>query len=68
MTRRARGLLAGLASFFRRRSPPEAPIRRTPSPASVGLDDDPIVAALVGRPGEQGERGRTGAGSGRAEP
>lgn len=51
MTHRARGLLAAVASFFRQRSAPDAPIRRGPSPASVGLDDDPIVAALVTRDG-----------------
>ena len=45
------GALLGAALWLMRRRPPEPepPIRRTPSPASLGLDDDPIVAALVRR-------------------
>jgi hypothetical protein len=44
------GLLGGGLWLMRRRPPePEPQIRRGPSPASLGLDDDPIVAALVRR-------------------
>jgi hypothetical protein len=40
-------LTAVLVVRARRRPPPEdPPVRRPPSPSSVGLDDDPIVAAL----------------------
>ena len=45
------GAVVGAALWLMRGRPPEAepPIRRGPSPASLGLDDDPIVAALVRR-------------------
>ena len=43
-------VLIGLMAFRagRRRAPPEAPaVRRAPSPSSLGLADDPIVAAIA---------------------
>ncbi len=45
------GALLGAGLWLVRRRPPEPEpqIRRGPSPASLGLDDDPIVAALVRR-------------------
>ena len=46
------GALLGAGLWLMRRRPPPEPepmIRRGPSPASLGLDDDPIVAALVRR-------------------
>jgi uncharacterized iron-regulated membrane protein len=52
-------VLIGILAFrARRRAPPaEVSARRAPSPSSVGLADDPIVAAL-GVGVEQGERPR----------
>ncbi len=47
------GALLGAGLWLMRRRPPEPEpepqIRRGPSPASLGLDDDPIVTALVRR-------------------
>ncbi len=45
------GALLGAGLWLMRRRPPEPEptIRRGPSPASLGLDDDPIVAALARR-------------------
>jgi hypothetical protein len=45
------GALLGAGLWLMRRRPPEPEptMRRGPSPASLGLDDDPIVAALVRR-------------------
>jgi uncharacterized iron-regulated membrane protein len=44
------GLLAAAFWLRRRRTPAaEEPARRAPSPASVGLGEDPIVAALMRR-------------------
>jgi hypothetical protein len=51
----AGGLLLGavIASLTRRRpAAAEERARRAPSPASLGLDEDPIVAALVSRSGD----------------
>ena len=35
-------------SRHRRPTPDDEPVRRSPSPSSLGMPDDPIVAALVG--------------------
>jgi hypothetical protein len=40
----------------RRGSPDEEPARRAPSHSSLGMDDDPIVAALVGTDRERRSR------------
>ena len=37
----------------RRGSPDVGDRRRAPTPSSLGMADDPIVAALVGTPGDQ---------------
>ena len=54
------GAVVGAALWLMRRRRPEVepPIRRGPSPASLGLDDDPIVAGLVRR-SEAARRDRT---------
>ena len=44
------GVIAVRAS--RRGSPDEGDVRRAPTPSSLGMADDPIVAALVGTPGD----------------
>ena len=45
------GVVAVRAS--RRGSPNEEEVRRAPTPSSLGMADDPIVASLVGTRGDQ---------------
>jgi hypothetical protein len=49
----AGAVITGVIAFraSRRGSPGEEAVRRAPSPSSLGMDDDPIVAALVGTTG-----------------
>jgi hypothetical protein len=46
-------VITGVIAFWatRRGSPDEEAVRRAPSPSSLGMDDDPIVSALVGTSG-----------------
>jgi hypothetical protein len=49
----AGAVITGVIAFraTRRGSPDEEAVRRAPSPSSLGMDDDPIVSALVGTGG-----------------
>ena len=65
------GAILGVAVIRARRTPPtpaEPPIHRPPSPASIGLDDDPIVAALVGPGSRVSPRGHGVALPGEGDP
>jgi len=47
-------ITAVIAVRASRRAPPdESDVRRAPTPSSLGMADDPIVAALVGTPGDR---------------
>jgi len=49
----AGAVITGVIAFraSRRGSPDEEAVQRAPSPSSLGMDDDPIVSALVGTSG-----------------
>jgi hypothetical protein len=52
-------VVAGVIAFRASRrpgSPNEEAVRRSPSPSSLGMADDPIVAALVATDGERRSR------------
>jgi hypothetical protein len=56
----AGAVITGVIAFRagRRASPDDEAVRRTPSPSSLGMDDDPIVSALVGTSGRASQRPR----------
>ena len=51
-------VITGVIGFraSRRASPDEESVRRSPSPSSLGMADDPIVAALVASDGDRRSR------------
>jgi hypothetical protein len=56
----AGAVITGVIAFraSRQASPDEEAVRRAPSPSSPGMDDDPIVSALVGTSGRASQRPR----------
>ena len=54
----AGAVIAGVIAFraSRREPPHEEGVRHAPSPSSLGMADDPIVAALVGTSGDRQSR------------
>ena len=56
----AGAVITGVIAFraSRQASPDEEAVRRAPSPSSLGMDDDPIVSALVGTSGRGSQRPR----------
>jgi len=56
----AGAVITGVLAFRgrRRASPDEEAVRRAPSPSSLGMDDDPIVSALVGTSGRASQHPR----------
>jgi len=64
----AGAVITGVIAFraTRRGSPDEQAVRHAPSPSSLGMDDDPIVSALVGTGG--GRRSQRARKPDRTEP